>query len=168
MEGIRDSLDDIYKDAPDLLDNRQFHKCLRHIPVYSTDGLVRLIPFDVSEDIVLQHAERDGCNLGREVATLAFTKVQKPLGFSERDLNGPAHRVYFVRLIRSKGGICGKQRIPFALLAVAIEKVFDGGSGKGCPPPTSFRADSPPFLIPGPRDGRRGEEIAGQARDEEG
>ncbi len=76
--------------------------------------------------------ERDGCNLGREVAALAFAKVQKPFGFSERDLDSPTHRVYFVRFIGTKGGISGKQRIPFTLAAIAIEKEFNGCPGKGC------------------------------------
>ena len=31
-----------------------------------------MITLDVSEDVVLQHAERDGCNLGREVTALTF------------------------------------------------------------------------------------------------
>lgn len=132
MEGLRDGLESTHEDAPDLFGNRQFYRCLRHITEHATDGLIRLIPFDVSEDVVLQHAERDGCNLGREVTTLAFAKIQKPLGFSERDLDGPAHRIYFVRFIGTQGGICGKQRIPFALLAITIEKEFNGCSGKVC------------------------------------
>ncbi len=100
----------------------QLNGRLRHIPEHATDGLTWLISLDISEDVILQHVERGGCNLRREAAALSFAKVQNPLGLSERDLDGPKHRVYFVCF--AKGRISGEQCIPIAISAVEIEEEF--------------------------------------------
>ena len=70
--------DQFLKNTPYLLGDRELYGLSGNLPEESADGFVVSEAFGDGEDVVLQRAQRRGCNLRCEAGTLAFAEPQKP------------------------------------------------------------------------------------------
>ncbi len=99
------------------------------------DGLVCLEPFHAAEDIVLYHAQRQPCDLPREVDALAFPKVKQALHLLMSHLYNPSSGVKFESFSGIDARICGYEGVPGAIALPVVEQhhVHSGIAGlDGC------------------------------------
>lgn len=114
--------DQFLKNTPYLLGDRELYGLSGNLPEESADGFVVSEAFGDGEDVVLQRAQRRGCNLRCEAGTLAFAEPQIGLAILEHDFKSPASGIYLPSFEEIQPGVGSKQSVPFAMTCTADEE----------------------------------------------